>query len=73
MALQHGVGLGLFHNTAPRLLSPCSVSPFVYSHLSQVRGHVIQPYLKLIVRIKLSEACIGTTMTVESVKSLELT
>jgi len=43
VALQPGVGLGLLYNTPPSLLIPCSVSPFVYSHLSQVRGHVIQP------------------------------
>ena len=43
MALQPGVGLGLLYNTPPSLSIPCSVSPFVYSHLSQVRGHVIQP------------------------------
>ena len=29
--------------TPPSLSIPCSVPPFVYSHLSQVRGHVIQP------------------------------
>jgi hypothetical protein len=43
MALQPGVGLGLHYNMSPSLLIPCSVSPFVYSHLSQVRRHVIQP------------------------------
>ena len=43
MALQPGVGLGLLYNTPPGLSIPCSVSPFVYTHLSQVRGHVIQP------------------------------
>ena len=43
VALQPGVGLGLLDNTPPGLSIPCSVSPFVYSHLSQVRGHVIQP------------------------------
>jgi hypothetical protein len=43
VALQPGVGLGLIYNTPPSLLIPCYVSPFVYSHLSQVRGHVIQP------------------------------
>jgi hypothetical protein len=43
MALQPGVGLGLLYNMPPSLSIPCSVSPFVYSHLSQVRGHVIQP------------------------------
>ena len=43
MALQPGVDLGLLYNTPPSLSIPCSVSPFVYSHLSQVRGHVIQP------------------------------
>jgi len=42
-ALQPGVGLGLLCKTPPNLSVPCSVSPFVYSHLSQVRGHVIQP------------------------------
>ena len=40
--LQPGVGLGLLYNTPPSLSIPCSISPFVYSHLSQVRGHVIQ-------------------------------
>ena len=43
VALQPGVGLGLLYNTPPGLSAPSSVSPFVYSHLSQVRGHVIQP------------------------------
>ena len=43
MALQPGVGLGLLYNTPPSLSIPRSVSPFVYSHLSQVPGHVIQP------------------------------
>ena len=43
MALQPGVGLGFLYNTPPSLSIPCSVSPFVYSHLSQVRGHAIQP------------------------------
>ena len=43
MALQPGVGLGLLYNTPPGLSIPCSPSPFVYSHLSQARGHVIQP------------------------------
>ena len=43
MALQPGVGLGLLYNTPPNLSIPCSDPPFVYSYLSQVRGHVIQP------------------------------
>jgi len=47
MVLQAGVGLGLglclLYNTPPSLSIPCSVPSFVYSHLSQVRGHVIQP------------------------------
>jgi hypothetical protein len=43
MALLPGVGLGLHYNTYPSLLIPCSISPFVYSHLSQVRRHIIQP------------------------------
>jgi len=43
VALQPGVGLGLLYNTPSSLSIPCSVSPFVYSHLPQVRGHVIQP------------------------------
>ena len=43
MALQPGVGLRLLYNTPPSLSIPSSVSQFVYSHLSQVRGHVIQP------------------------------
>ena len=43
VALQPGVDLGLLYNTPPGLSIPCSVSPFVYSHLYQVRGHVIQP------------------------------
>ena len=37
------VALGFLYNMPPSLSIPCSVSPFVYSHLSQVRGHVIQP------------------------------
>ena len=45
MALQPGVGLGLRYNMPPGLSVPCSVSPFVYTHLSQVHGHVIQPSL----------------------------
>ena len=43
VALQPGVGLGLLYIMPPGLSIPCSVSPFVYPHLSQVRGHVIQP------------------------------
>ena len=43
MALQTGVGLGLLYNMPPGLSVPCSLSPFVYTHLSQVHGHVIQP------------------------------
>jgi len=43
MALQPGVGLGLLYNIPPGLSIPCSVSTFVYTHLSQVHGHVIQP------------------------------
>jgi len=43
VALQLGVGLRLLYNTPPSLRIPCSVSPFVYSHLPEVRGHVIQP------------------------------
>jgi hypothetical protein len=41
--LQPAVGLGLHSNTPPNLSIPCSTSPFVYFHLSQVRRHVIQP------------------------------
>ena len=37
------MGLGLLYNMPPGLSIPCSVSPLIYSHLSQVRGHVIQP------------------------------
>ena len=43
LALQPGVGLGLRYNMPPGLSVPCSISPFVYNHLSQVHGHVIQP------------------------------
>ena len=43
MALQPGVGLGLRYNMPPGLSVPCSISPFVYTHLSMVHGHVIQP------------------------------
>jgi len=43
MALQPGVGLGLLYNMPPGLSIPCSLSPFVYTHLSQVHGHFIQP------------------------------
>ena len=43
LALQPGVGLGLRYNMPPGLSVPCSVSAFVYTHLSQVHGHVIQP------------------------------
>ena len=43
VTLQPGVGFGLLYNTPPGLSIPCSVCPFFYSHLSQVRGHVIQP------------------------------
>ena len=45
LALQPGVGLGLRYNMPPGLSVPCSVSPFVYTHLSQIHGHVIQPSL----------------------------
>jgi len=44
MALQPGVGLGLCYNMPPGLSVPCSISPFVYTHVSQVHGHVIQPF-----------------------------
>ena len=43
MALQPGVGLGLRYNIPPGLSVPCSISPLVYTRLSQVHGHVIQP------------------------------
>ena len=43
MALHPGVGLGLRYNMPPGLSVPCSISPFVYTHLSQVHGHIIQP------------------------------
>ena len=43
MALQPGVGLGLHYNMPPGLSVPSYVSPFVYTHLSQVHGHVIEP------------------------------
>jgi hypothetical protein len=43
MALQPGVGLDLHYNTPANISFPCSTSPFVYSHLSQVRRRVIQP------------------------------
>jgi len=33
VALQPGVGLGLLYNMPPSLSIPCSISPFVYSHL----------------------------------------
>ena len=42
MARQPRVGFGLHYNTPLSLSIPCSVSPFIYSHLSQARGHVIQ-------------------------------
>jgi hypothetical protein len=42
MALQPGVGLGLRYNMPLGLSVSCSISPFVYTHLSQVHGHVIQ-------------------------------
>jgi len=42
VALQPGVYLDLLYNTPPSLSIPCSISPFIYSHLSQVRGHVIK-------------------------------
>jgi hypothetical protein len=41
VALQPGVGLGLHYNTTPSLSIPRSISPFVYSHLSQVRRHLV--------------------------------
>ena len=44
MVLQPGVGLGLLFNMPSGLSVPCSISPFVYTRLSQVHGHVIQPY-----------------------------
>jgi hypothetical protein len=43
VALQPGVALGLLYNMPPSLSILCSVSPFIYTHLSQVCGHVIQP------------------------------
>ena len=43
MALQPGVGLALLYNMPPDLSIPYSVSPFVYTHLCQVHGHIIQP------------------------------
>jgi len=43
MALQPGVDLGLLYDMPLSLSIPCSVSPCVYTHLSQVHGHVIQP------------------------------
>ena len=43
VALQPGMGLGLLYNTPPGLSIPYSVSPFLHPHVSQVRGHVIQP------------------------------
>ena len=43
MALQPGVGFDLRYNMPPRLSVPCSISPFVCTHLSQVHGNVIQP------------------------------
>jgi len=42
VALQPRVGLGLLYNTPPSLSIPRSVSPFVYSHLSQVHEHFVQ-------------------------------
>src|SRR5215469_16304123 len=42
VALQPGVDLGLLYNAPPSFSIPCSISPFIYSHLSQVHGHVIQ-------------------------------
>jgi len=41
MALQPGVGLGLLYDTPPGLSIPCSVSPVLYTHLSEVHGHII--------------------------------
>ena len=43
MALQPGVDLGLLYNVPPDLSTPCSVFPFVHTHLSQVHGHIFQP------------------------------
>jgi len=52
MALQPpGVGLGPLYNTPPSLSIPCSVPPFVYSHLSPVRGHVIHLIFGLPLRL----------------------
>ena len=42
MALQPGVCLGLRYNMPPGLSVPCSISPFLHTHLSQVHRHVIQ-------------------------------
>ena len=42
-ALQPRLGLGLLYNMPPSFSVPCSISPFVYTHLSQLHGHVIQP------------------------------
>jgi hypothetical protein len=36
----------------PNFLIPCSVSPFVYTRLSQVHGHIIQTkYIVLMLKI----------------------
>jgi hypothetical protein len=43
MALQPGVSLGLLYSVPPGFSIPCSVSPFVHPHLSQIPGHVFQP------------------------------
>jgi len=47
MALQRGVGLGLLYNMPPGPSIPCSVSPCVYAHLSQIHGHVFGLPLRL--------------------------
>ena len=43
MALHPRVGLGLRYNMPPGLSVPYSFCPFVYTRLSKVHGHVIQP------------------------------
>jgi hypothetical protein len=54
MALQPGVGLGLLYKMPPGLSIPCSVSSFVYTHLSQVHGqsssHLIFGLLSVLLR-----------------------
>src|SRR5215510_4323779 len=43
ICIQSSRFLGRLYNVPPVFSIPCSASPFIHTHLSQVHGHVIQP------------------------------